>query len=71
MLTPGSKEEACTAEWTAEGWFWMSFVMVSWVLVLGAVVYAAVWHKEGIAIRAINPRAVRALPPLWSPLVRV
>jgi heme/copper-type cytochrome/quinol oxidase subunit 2 len=24
------------------GWFWMSFMMVFWIVVLGAVVYAAV-----------------------------
>ena len=24
------------------GWFWMSFMMIFWVVVLGAVVYAAV-----------------------------
>ena len=24
------------------GWVWMSFMMVSWIVVLGAVVYAAV-----------------------------
>jgi hypothetical protein len=26
----------------ASGWFWMSFMVIIWILVLGAVVYAAV-----------------------------
>jgi hypothetical protein len=26
----------------ASGWFWMSFMMIFWIVVLGAVVYAAV-----------------------------
>jgi len=34
------------------GWFWMSFMMVSWVVVLAAVVYVAV----RLAQRPTRPR---------------
>jgi hypothetical protein len=42
MLTPGLKGGGMYHWMAGWGWFWMSFMMVFWVFVLGAVVYAAV-----------------------------
>ena len=31
----------------ATGWFWMSFMMIFWIVLLGAVVYVAVRLANG------------------------
>jgi hypothetical protein len=31
----------------ASGWFWMSFMMIFWIVLLGAVVYVAVRLATG------------------------
>ena len=42
MLTTKSKGGAMYHWMDGTDWFWMSFVMVFWIVVVGAVVYAAV-----------------------------
>jgi uncharacterized membrane protein len=42
MLSAGLKGGAMYHWMDGWGWFWMSFMMVFWIVVLGAVVYAAV-----------------------------
>jgi hypothetical protein len=42
ILVPGPKGGAMYHWMGGWGWFWMSFMMVFWIVLLGAVVYVGV-----------------------------